>query len=120
MCLPRTVLLLRFYTTVLDSYHTCAHAQEAAKGLQEQLGDPAAVVLVASPGPDDGKVAIVVALSGGAQAKGLKAGALAGQLAKLCGGGGGGRPNLATAGGKDPSGVPAALEVARRELLAAL
>ena len=95
-------------------------SQEAAKGLQERLGDQAAVVLLASPGPDEGKVAIAVALSAGAVGKGLKAGALAGTLAKLCGGGGGGRPNLATAGGKDPAGVPAALEAARAELLAGL
>ena len=48
--------------------------------------------------------------------QGLKAGAVAGKLAKLCGGGGGGKPNLATAGGKDPSGIPAALEAAQQEL----
>ena len=46
----------------------------------------------------------------------LKAGAIAGKLAKMCGGGGGGRPNLATAGGKDPSGIPAALDAAQQEL----
>ena len=92
--------------------------QDAAKGLQERLGDLAGVVLVASN--EGGKVAIAVALSGGAVKRGLKAGTLAGSLAKLCGGGGGGRPNLATAGGKDPAGVPAALEAARRELLEGL
>lgn len=48
--------------------------------------------------------------------QGLKAGTVAGKLAKLCGGGGGGKPNLATAGGKDPSGIPAAIEAARQEL----
>lgn len=48
--------------------------------------------------------------------QGLKAGTVAGKLAKICGGGGGGRPNLATAGGKDPSGIPAALEAAQHEL----
>ncbi len=48
--------------------------------------------------------------------QGLKAGAIAGKLAKMCGGGGGGRPNLATAGGKDPSGIPAALDAAQQEL----
>ncbi|CAL5229400.1 g12718 [Coccomyxa viridis] len=88
--------------------------QEAAKGLQEQLGDPSALVLMGSP--EQGKVAIVVAVSQGAVKKGLKAGAVAGKLAKLCGGGGGGKPNLATAGGKDPSGIPAAIEAARQEL----
>jgi alanyl-tRNA synthetase len=69
---------------------------------------------------DGGKVAIAVALSSAVMKRGLKAGALAGSLAKLCGGGGGGRPNLATAGGKDPAGLPAALEAARRELLSGM
>jgi alanyl-tRNA synthetase len=67
--------------------------------------------------PEDGKVAIVVAVSDAAVKKGLKAGAVAGSLAKLCGGGGGGRPNLATAGGKDPAGLPAALEAAQEQLM---
>lgn len=48
--------------------------------------------------------------------QGLKAGAIAGKLAKICGGGGGGRPNLATAGGKDPKGIPAAIDAAQQEL----
>jgi alanyl-tRNA synthetase len=39
----------------------------------------------------------------------LSAGKIVGELAKLVGGGGGGRPHLATAGGKDVSGIPAAL-----------
>ncbi|CAL8465000.1 g4535 [Coccomyxa elongata] len=92
--------------------------QEAAKGLQERLGEQSAVALMGAS--EEGKVAIVVALGGGAVKKGLKAGAIAGSLAKLCGGGGGGRPNLATAGGKDPSGLPAALEAAEKQLMAEL
>jgi alanyl-tRNA synthetase len=39
----------------------------------------------------------------------LHAGNLARELAKLTGGGGGGRPDLAEAGGKDPSRIPEAL-----------
>jgi len=41
--------------------------------------------------------------------KKLSAGKIVGELAKLVGGGGGGRPHLATAGGKDVSGIPSAL-----------
>ena len=41
--------------------------QEAAKGLQEQLGDPSALVLMGSP--EQGKVAIVVSVSEGAVKK---------------------------------------------------
>jgi alanyl-tRNA synthetase len=41
--------------------------------------------------------------------KNLSAGKIVGELAKLVGGGGGGRPHLATAGGKDVSKIPSAL-----------
>jgi alanyl-tRNA synthetase len=41
--------------------------------------------------------------------KGLKAGALVGSVAKLVGGGGGGQPSLATAGGKNPEKLDEAL-----------
>jgi alanyl-tRNA synthetase len=41
--------------------------------------------------------------------KKLSAGKIVGELAKLVGGGGGGRPHLATAGGKDVSKIPFAL-----------
>ncbi|NBP32970.1 MAG: hypothetical protein EBV08_06780, partial [Synechococcaceae bacterium WB6_1B_055] len=40
-----------------------------------------------------------------------------GVVAKACGGGGGGRPNLAQAGGRDPGALPGALAAARFELL---
>lgn len=43
------------------------------------------------------------------KSKGLKAGALVGAVAKLTGGGGGGQPTLATAGGKQPEKLAEAL-----------
>jgi alanyl-tRNA synthetase len=49
-------------------------------------------------------------------AAGPKAGAFIGGIAKLCGGGGGGRPNLAQAGGRDGAGLDGALEQAREQL----
>jgi alanyl-tRNA synthetase len=52
--------------------------------------------------------------------KGLQAGKFIGAIAKICGGGGGGRPNLAQAGGRDASKLPEALEQARNELKSAL
>ena len=45
-----------------------------------------------------------------AMAKGAHAGNLIKEVAALVGGGGGGRPNMAQAGGKNPEGVAAALE----------
>ena len=46
-------------------------------------------------------------------AKGLKAGDWVREAAKATGGGGGGRPQMAQAGGKDPAKLPDALKVAR-------
>ncbi len=50
----------------------------------------------------------------------LLAGKFIGGIAKLCGGGGGGRPNIAQAGGKDASKVGEATEQARKQLEQAL
>jgi len=53
-------------------------------------------------------------------ARGQQAGKFIGGVARVCGGGGGGRPNLAQAGGRDGAALDAALEQARTELEAAL
>jgi alanyl-tRNA synthetase len=95
--------------------------QSAAQGLADQLGDGAAVVLGGLPDPADlGKVILVAAFGKAVIAAGSKAGAFIGGIAKACGGGGGGRPNLAQAGGRDGAALDGALEQARNELAAAL
>jgi alanyl-tRNA synthetase len=66
-----------------------------------------AVVVVAVRG--DGKANLVVTCGPSAQARGLKAGQLIRTLAPLLGGGGGGKDELAIAGGSRPDGVPDAL-----------
>jgi alanyl-tRNA synthetase len=69
------------------------------------------VTVLASADAEAGKVYIVTSVSDDLIAsKGWKAGALVGQLAKLVGGGGGGQPNLATAGGKQPEKMAEMLE----------
>lgn len=89
----------------------------AAERLQQKLGK-AAVVLASIPEAD--KVSLVAAFSPEVNQKGLQAGKFIGAIAKICGGGGGGRPNLAQAGGRDASQVKSALESARTQLLEAL
>ncbi|NDG79058.1 MAG: alanine--tRNA ligase [Synechococcaceae bacterium WB8_1B_057] len=89
--------------------------QTAAQQLQEQLGDGAAVLLAGVPEP--AKVTLVVAFGPELIKRGLQAGKFVGVVAKACGGGGGGRPNLAQAGGRDPGALPGALAAARFELL---
>jgi alanyl-tRNA synthetase len=69
-------------------------------------------ILLASA--QDGKVTFVAAVSDDLIAKGLKAGDWVREAAKVTGGGGGGRPQMAQAGGKDPTKLPEALEAARR------
>jgi alanyl-tRNA synthetase len=68
----------------------------------------------------DLQVSIAVAFSPGVVSSGLAAGKFVGGIAKICGGSGGGRPNLAQAGGKDSSKLDDALEEAMRQLEAAL
>ena len=75
--------------------------------LKEKLGD--GVVLIASI--LDGKVSLMASVTDGAMKKGAHAGNLIKAIAGLVGGGGG-RPNMAQAGGKNPSGIAAALEKA--------
>ncbi|MBR3769096.1 MAG: alanine--tRNA ligase [Lachnospiraceae bacterium] len=73
--------------------------------LKEKLGE--GVVVLASA--KDGKVNLVAMATDGAMAKGAHAGNLIKGIAALVGGGGGGRPNMAQAGGKNPEGIPAAV-----------
>jgi alanyl-tRNA synthetase len=62
---------------------------------------------------NDGKVSFVAAVSDDLIAKGLKAGDWVREAAKVAGGGGGGRPQMAQAGGKDPAKLPDALARAK-------
>jgi alanyl-tRNA synthetase len=90
-----------------------ASLKTAAERLLQKLGE-GAVVLGSVPEP--GKVSLVATMSPKLNQQGLQAGKLIGEIAKLCGGGGGGRPNLAQAGGRNPDQLPAALEAAKTRL----
>jgi alanyl-tRNA synthetase len=61
----------------------------------------------------DGKVSLVASASQHAVDQGIDAGALVRAMAELVGGGGGGRPTMARAGGKDPAQLDAALDRGR-------
>ncbi|MEQ9622826.1 alanine--tRNA ligase [Coleofasciculus chthonoplastes] len=87
----------------------------AAERLQQKLGESAVIL---GSVPTEGKVSLVAAFSAKIHKdKQLQAGKFIGGIAKLCGGGGGGRPNLAQAGGKDSSKLPEALDTAKRQLI---
>lgn len=68
----------------------------------------------------EGKVAFVAAVGKQLQAKGLHAGQLVKEVAAVTGGSGGGRPDLAQAGGKQPELLGQALAIARERLRASL
>ena len=92
--------------------------QSAAERLQQKLRKSA--VVIASI-PSEGKVSLVAAFSQKViKEKKLQAGKFIGGIAKICGGGGGGRPNLAQAGGRDASKLGEALAVAKQQLIEGL
>jgi alanyl-tRNA synthetase len=82
-----------------------------ADGIRNQKGS--AVVVLAAV--EDSNVAIVTAVSKDLTAK-FHAGKLAGAVAQAVGGKGGGRPDIAEAGGKDPSALDAALAAAKSDI----
>lgn len=79
--------------------------RELGDQLKEKLGD-GVLVLASKAG---GKVNLVAMATDGAMAKGAHAGNLIKGIAACVGGGGGGRPNMAQAGGKNPAGIDDAL-----------
>ncbi len=80
--------------------------------LKAKLGE-GVVVLASSM---DGKVNLVAMATDEAMAKGAHAGNLIKGIAGLVGGGGGGRPNMAQAGGKNPEGIQQAIEQSKAVL----
>ena len=81
--------------------------------IRKKSDGPTAILLAAVQGE---KVLLVGGLSKALVDKGLKAGDWVGEAARTVGGGGGGRPDMAQAGGKDPSKLPAAIEAAKESM----
>ena len=73
--------------------------REVGDGLKQKM-DKALIVLASK---DGGKVNLIAMATKNAVAEGAHAGKVLSEVAKLCGGGGGGKPESAQAGGKDPS-----------------
>ena len=84
--------------------------RDLGDSLKEKIGE--GVILLASE--KDGKVNLVAMATDEAQKRGAHAGNLIKGIAALVGGGGGGRPNMAQAGGKNPAGIEACLEEAKK------
>jgi alanyl-tRNA synthetase len=107
---------------VLDESDGIVTAQvSAVKGaelrdLSDQLRQSKQADAVLLGSVDDGRVAVVVNLSSAKVDEGVDAVAIVKKMAEKIGGGGGGRPNLAEAGGKNPDGLAEAYEIGRSEL----
>ena len=80
--------------------------------LKAKLGEGVVVLL----SNQDGKVNMIAMATDAVVKQGAHAGNLIKGIAALVGGGGGGRPNMAQAGGKNPAGIPAAIEEAAKIL----
>lgn len=86
--------------------------RELGDQLKEKLGE--GVVVLASA--NEGKVNLIAMATDGAMKQGAHAGNLIKAIAAKVGGGGGGRPNMAQAGGKNPAGIPDAIAEAQNAL----
>jgi len=83
-----------------------------ADSLRNQHGS---AIIVLGTSSSDGSVSIVSSVTKDLTSK-FHAGKLAGALAQAVGGKGGGRPDMAEGGGKDPSALDAELQKLRRDL----
>ena len=90
--------------------------QSAALNLTSHLGNKAIVILGGIPNPENRKLLFVVSLGDDAVKIGLHAGKLINEIARICSGGGGGKPNFAQAGAKDIDKLSDALDYAKNYL----
>ncbi len=96
-------------------------AGPAARGPAEASGTPGGVaVLLGAPTEDGERVSLVIMVTKPLQDKGIHAGNVIREVAKVAGGGGGGRPDMAQAGGRMPSKLDEALEKGKRLLREAI
>ena len=82
--------------------------------VRARMAEPGAMVVI---GEADGKVVLMAAGTDEAVAKGFDAAALIRAMGPAIGGGGGGKPTMAQAGGKNAAGIPDALAIARDMVL---
>ena len=112
--------------TVLDESNGIVTAQvQSLKGselrdLSDQLRQSRQADAVLLGSVDDGRAYLVVNIDSSKVDQGADAVAIVKEAAKKIGGGGGGRPNLAEAGGKNPDGLAEAYEIGRSELASTL
>jgi alanyl-tRNA synthetase len=98
----------------VDSAKALLDVADRVKG---KLGDAAVIVLGAR---GEGRAHLVASVAPALVERGVKAGDIVKVAAQVTGGGGGGRPTMAQAGGRDPEKLPQALAAARAQVEALL
>jgi alanyl-tRNA synthetase len=93
--------------------------KDALRGLADSLRETLKTGVVVLAAENDGKAQLLVSVTKDLTGR-VKAGQLVKELAPLIGGGGGGRPDFAEAGGKDPSGIDQVLARAKELVTQAL
>ncbi len=91
-----------------------AGPEEQIRQQVDRLRQKAGSAVVVLGWSEDAKVQLLTAVTDDLVKKGLHAGKLVGQVAKVVGGGGGGKPTMAQAGGKEPAKLTEALELAKK------
>ena len=90
-----------------------AGPDEQMRAQIDRIKQAAGDVVVVVGWVDEDKVGLIAATTADLVKRGIHAGKLVGEVAKVVGGGGGGKPTMAQAGGKDPGKLGEALEKAR-------
>ena len=93
---------------IISAYFTGTGA-DALRGMLDKIRDRTPNAVAALIGSDAGKTTLAVSVGKNAQARGLKAGLLAKQIAAIAGGNGGGKPDFAMAGIRDNTKIDEAL-----------
>jgi alanyl-tRNA synthetase len=97
-----------------------AGPEEQMRNQIDRIKQTAGSAVVVVGWTDDGNVGLLAAVTDDLVQKGVHGGKLIGQVARVVGGGGGGKPSMAQAGGKDPAKLPEALALAKQLATAAL
>lgn len=90
-------------------HHLKGYSGENLKWVAEKLAQAADPHVIFLAGDSDGKAFFAASVSEAFVRQGVQAGDLVKRAAQLCGGGGGGKPSFAQAGGKDAAGIPKSL-----------
>ena len=106
---------IKIITSKMDNLDMNA-LRNASDTVKNKIGS-GVVILVSSK---DDKVNLIVSATKDAVASGIHCGNIIKDAAQACGGGGGGRPDMAQAGGKDPKGMDEALRVAKEKAVSML